>query len=110
MLDKSKRNFIKYIASSSAFASLNTSVLASTISSKLEINSVNISKLVSDIWNKEMPMSPYSYLSQKSISAHTSERRVKEAIQHDFKNDKTILVNGFIISATEAALIATIVS
>ena len=108
MVDNTRRSLLQYFATTGAISALGVGFINATDNFELANENVNIAKLINQEWYKTMSISPFAYLNQKSISNLTTHSEIESTIQSDFRNDSTVIVNGYILSATEAALIASI--
>lgn len=59
-------------------------------------------------WISSESSTPKQYLSKLGIDGFQGERKLSQLIHQDFKDQKTFIVNGLVLSKTEACLIASI--
>ncbi len=59
-------------------------------------------------WISSEPIAPKLYLSKLGVNVFQGKGALTQIIRQDFKDQKTFIVNGLVLSKTEACLIAGI--
>jgi len=108
MVNKARRSFIFTASTLSALAALEVFTPIGRLQAIQDKRMQLLSRYMLDNWMKIEDMSPSDYLEKKKITMLTTANEIKAYIENDFQKEDIIVVNGFMLSKTETAILAHI--
>jgi len=105
MLEFNRRKFLSVLGCLAVTsASGNANLLGLLNDENLKVSDF---EQISLYWQHNESTSASTFLCNKGVDATCSQEYIEDIIIQDFKQDNTIIINGLVISKTEAAIIVS---